>query len=265
MIEALRAIRGTVHIYSDSTYVVNCFNDRWYEGWLKRGWKNSQKKPVANKDLWEALLDEALPRIDQGELKFFWVKGHSGDMMNDRADELAVAALQAHKDAVGPVAGRPPSATELAIEAALESAPGVPWDFTDALVVVGTTALTDDQEQAVREAVRSGPGLVVSGLRRGAELVAAEAALNQRLKLAAVLPFPDPAARWPEDLRSRFDLALGRADFEIVLAGDPASPSTALQLRNRWLESAALGVVVVGDPALVARFDEAGLSVIEVP
>ncbi len=65
---------------------------------------------------------------------------------------------------------------------------------------------------------------MVSGLRRGAELVAAEAALDQRLKLAAVLPFPDPAARYPEDLRSRFDAARGRADFEIVLAGDPTSP-----------------------------------------
>ena len=74
VIEALRANPGPVHIYSDSTYVVNCFNDRWYEGWLKRGWKNSQKKPVANRDLWEVLLEEALPRIDNGELKFFWVK-----------------------------------------------------------------------------------------------------------------------------------------------------------------------------------------------
>ncbi len=138
VIEALRANPGPVHIYSDSTYVVKCFNDRWYEGWLKRGWKNSQKKPVANKDLWQALLDEALPRFDNGELKFFWVKGHSGDAMNDRADELAVAALQEHKDAAGPAAARPPSAAELAIEAAFESAPGVPWDFTDALVVVGS-------------------------------------------------------------------------------------------------------------------------------
>ena len=137
--------------------------------------------------------------------------------MNDRADELAVAALQAHKDAVAPQM----PAGEVAIQAALESAPSVPWDFTDALVVVGSTSLTADQERAVREAVRSAPGLVVSGLRRGAELVAAEAALDQRLKLAAVLPFPDPAAGYPEDLRSRFDAALGRADFEIVLAGDP--------------------------------------------
>ncbi|NNF54723.1 MAG: hypothetical protein HKN03_09815 [Acidimicrobiales bacterium] len=265
VLEALRENPGPVHIYSDSAYVVNCFNDRWYEGWLKRGWKNSQKKPVANRDLWEPLLEEALPRIENGDLKFFWVKGHSGDEMNDRADALAVAALEQHKESLGPAESRSRSAEELAIESALESAPGVPWDFTDALVVVGATSLSADQERAVKEAIRSASGLVVSGLRRGAELVAAEAALDQRLKLAAVLPFPDPAAHWPEDLRSRFDTALGRADFEIVLNGDPASPGSAMRLRNRWLENAALGIVVVGDPALAARFDDAGLSVIEIP
>ena len=38
---------------SDSTYVVNCFRDRWFDGWLRRGWRNSHRKPVANRDLWE--------------------------------------------------------------------------------------------------------------------------------------------------------------------------------------------------------------------
>ena len=53
-LEALRAVSGPVEVVSDSTYVVNCFRDRWYEGWLRRGWRNSNRKPVANRDLWGA-------------------------------------------------------------------------------------------------------------------------------------------------------------------------------------------------------------------
>ena len=48
---------GPLRIVSDSTYVVNCFRDRWYDGWKRRGWVNSQRKPVANRDLWEPLID----------------------------------------------------------------------------------------------------------------------------------------------------------------------------------------------------------------
>ncbi len=262
VLEALRANPGPVHIYSDSTYVVKCFNDKWYQGWLKRDWKNSQKKPVANRDLWEPFLKEAVPRFESGEIKFFWVKGHAGDLMNEAADQLAVAALEELKEATG---YRMPSAAnraEAAMTTALDAAPEVPWDFATALIVVGATSLTDAQEESVRAAVRSAPGVVVSGLRRGAELVAAEEALVARRPLGAVLPFADPASRWPEELRARFDATLARAEFEIVLQGDPATPSTALQLRNHWLEKAALGALVVGDSALAARFDEAGLSVI---
>src|SRR3954469_13234512 len=50
-LEALRALDGKVEVVSDSTYVVNCFRDRWWEGWMARGWVNSQKNPVANRDL----------------------------------------------------------------------------------------------------------------------------------------------------------------------------------------------------------------------
>ena len=47
---------------SDSTYVVNCFRDRWWEKWLAKGWINSQSKPVANRDLWEPLITLYLAR-----------------------------------------------------------------------------------------------------------------------------------------------------------------------------------------------------------
>ena len=91
-LEALRdhAGDGPIEIVSDSTYVVNCFKDRWHEGWLRRGWKNTQGQPVANRDLWEPLFELAL--APGSEDTFRWVKGHSGDAMNDLVDELATAA-----------------------------------------------------------------------------------------------------------------------------------------------------------------------------
>lgn len=92
-LEALRdlAPRGgrTVTIVSDSTYVVNCFRDRWWVKWQANGWRNSAKKPVANVDLWQPLIE----RVQANQVTFRWVKGHSGDRMNDLVDALAVAAV----------------------------------------------------------------------------------------------------------------------------------------------------------------------------
>ena len=98
VLEALRANPGRVLVVSDSTYVVNCFRDSWWRGWLARGWRNSQKQPVANQDLWKPLIELYQRRAD--EITFRWVKGHSGDPMNDLVDRLAVAA------AVDAAAGR---------------------------------------------------------------------------------------------------------------------------------------------------------------
>ncbi len=90
VIEALRSLPGPVHVVSDSTYVVNCFRQKWWAGWRRRGWRNSQGKPVANRDLWESLL--ALALDDSRSVTFSWVKGHSGDKMNDLVDRLATEA-----------------------------------------------------------------------------------------------------------------------------------------------------------------------------
>ncbi len=72
VLEALRALTpdrpAEIQVVSDSTYVVNCFRDRWWEGWLKRDWKNSQRKPVANRDLWEPLLAVALSAGRPGDV-----------------------------------------------------------------------------------------------------------------------------------------------------------------------------------------------------
>ena len=88
-LEAVKAFQGEIIIFSDSTYVVNCFRDRWWEGWLRRGWVNSAKKPVKNRDLWEPLIEIYRERDN---ISFSWVKGHSGDRWNDEADRLAVQA-----------------------------------------------------------------------------------------------------------------------------------------------------------------------------
>ena len=78
-----------VRLHSDSAYIVNCFRDRWYERWERTGWKNAQKQPVANRDLWERLLAEAR-RHD-----VLWVKvaGHAGEPLNERVDRLAREAI----------------------------------------------------------------------------------------------------------------------------------------------------------------------------
>ena len=99
-LEALRALPGPLRVFSDSTYVVNCFNQRWYEGWLERGWINSKRKPVANRDLWEPFIGLWSPRRD--EVSFKWVRGHSGNRHNDLADALATQAADAQQSFSGP-------------------------------------------------------------------------------------------------------------------------------------------------------------------
>jgi ribonuclease HI len=88
-LEAIRALSSPLVVVSDSTYVVNCFRDGWWRRWRDRGWTTTARRPVANRDLWEPLVDLVEARDD---VAFRWVKGHSGNRMNDLADELAVAA-----------------------------------------------------------------------------------------------------------------------------------------------------------------------------
>jgi len=102
VLEALRSNDGHVVIVSDSTYVVNCFRDRWWAGWHRRNWRNSQNKPVANRDLWEPLIDAVLAR----EVRFRWVKGHSTDPINGFVDRLAVESARTQSSAAA-AAGAP--------------------------------------------------------------------------------------------------------------------------------------------------------------
>lgn len=85
-IEALSALKKpcVVDLYTDSTYVKNGIQ-QWIENWKKNNWRTAAKKPVKNQDLWQRLDLEA----ERHEMVWRWVKGHSGDPGNERADELA--------------------------------------------------------------------------------------------------------------------------------------------------------------------------------
>jgi ribonuclease HI len=92
LLEGVRALEHPTRVQAhvDSTYVMKAFTDRWLDGWQRRGWMNSQKKPVANRDLWEELLVAAEPH----QLEFTRVAGHSGVTLNELVDQLAVAAVR---------------------------------------------------------------------------------------------------------------------------------------------------------------------------
>ena len=92
VIEGLKLLKFPckVKLYSDSAYVVNCFNQKWIYGWFKNGWKNSNKEPVKNKELWQELYD--LTKVH--EVEFIKVKGHVDNEYNNRCDELARNAIK---------------------------------------------------------------------------------------------------------------------------------------------------------------------------
>ena len=90
VLDAVTTLPGRLEVVSDSTYVVNCFRDRWWAGWERRGWRNSQRQEVANQDLWRPLV--AAYREDPERIRFRWVKGHGSDPHNDLVDRLAVEA-----------------------------------------------------------------------------------------------------------------------------------------------------------------------------
>jgi ribonuclease HI len=98
-LEALQALAGPWLVVSDSTYLVNCFRDRWYRGWRLKGWRTSRGEPVANQDLWRPLVELVVEGNRQIEFK--WVKGHSSDQMNLFVDHLANDAARSQRASVG--------------------------------------------------------------------------------------------------------------------------------------------------------------------
>ncbi len=88
---ALEALKRpcTVVLHTDSEYVKNGIS-RWINGWVRNNWRNAAKDPVANMELWQRLLAAARPH----KVEWKWVRGHSGNVMNERADVLATTARQ---------------------------------------------------------------------------------------------------------------------------------------------------------------------------
>ena len=90
-IEGLRALKENceVEVITDSEYLKNGIT-QWINGWKKRNWMTAQKKPVINRDLWEALDRE----VERHQTKWSWTKGHASHEDNNRADELASLAAR---------------------------------------------------------------------------------------------------------------------------------------------------------------------------
>ncbi|QTL01672.1 ribonuclease HI [Aquabacter sp. L1I39] len=93
-ISALEALKKpcAVDLHTDSEYLRNGVT-KWMFGWKRNGWRTADKKPVKNQDLWER-LDAAIARH---EVAWHWVKGHAGNELNERADELARAGMAPFK------------------------------------------------------------------------------------------------------------------------------------------------------------------------
>jgi len=267
VLDAVTTLGGPLRVVSDSTYVVHCFRDRWWEGWLKRGWVNSAKKPVANRDIWEPLIDAY--RADPRRLLFEWVKGHSDDPMNDLVDRLAVEAARGQTpragdeppDRLGPadvVAGAGVQGSSQAAD------PRVPTGRR--LLVVGhrPPQLGGYDDNPVSDGVRAQlaevlaakrvlhPDLVaLTGLGLGAEQLGAEAALQVGVPYTAVLAFPDPDAVWPELSKARYRSLAASAQGTVLLqTRAPASKQqagAALSRRDAWLYRHADEAIAVWD------------------
>ena len=293
-LEAVRALDGELEVASDSTYVVNCFRDRWWEGWLARGWMNSARKPVANRDLWEPLVELVRAR---GDVRFRWVKGHAGDPMNELADQLAVEAARTQQGHSGEGALLPGASSGGAVASAPLPGAGPAADAAPpgGLRSVTSSAGTRAGEAAVPEGhlvvvaghrppqlggygpnpvaerVRDKLGeilaakrqlhpdlVVLTGLGLGADQLGAEAAADAGLPYVAVLPFPGQEAVWPEPARRRYgELLAGAEGTVLIQATAPKSKQqagAALARRDAWLARHADEAVVVWDQ------DDAGVG-----
>jgi len=97
VLEALRALKkhSVVDLYTDSQYVQKGLTE-WLKGWKARGWKTADRKPVANADLWQELETA----YHAHKVTIHWVRGHDGNEGNERADRLAVAAIEQYRSSL---------------------------------------------------------------------------------------------------------------------------------------------------------------------
>ena len=83
-------IPSIVNLYTDSKYIVDAVTKGWAKRWRANSWKRNEIDKAMNPDLWEKLLD----LCDKHQVEFYWVRGHSGNIENERCDKLAVKASQ---------------------------------------------------------------------------------------------------------------------------------------------------------------------------
>ncbi len=91
VIEGLKLLKQPciVDLYTDSKYVLDGAT-KWLAGWIEKGWRRADKKPVLNMDLWQELV----PLLEKHQIIWHWVKGHAGEEGNERVDQLAVMARE---------------------------------------------------------------------------------------------------------------------------------------------------------------------------
>jgi ribonuclease HI/uncharacterized phage-like protein YoqJ len=271
-LSAVRALDGPLTVISDSLYVVNCFNKRWYVAWERKGWTNSARQPVANQDLWRPLVE--LFHARNGKLTFQWVKGHSGDAMNDLVDRLAVEAArtQTGRSGSGPptTLGAPdkPTRDRTRTAAASDRAAGaLAAPPGHRVVVLGHRppqlgGYDDDNPVAARVGrklteILAGlravhPDVVVlTGLGLGAEQLGAQAAVRAKVPYVPVLAFPNPDEVWPHARRATFRHLMAEAKATLTFSADkPTSTQVAARViarRNDWLAAQADCALVVWD------------------
>ncbi|ACV08566.1 ribonuclease H [Jonesia denitrificans DSM 20603] len=106
VIEGLRALKRPcdVNLHVDSTYVMKGITS-WIHGWKRNGWRTADKKPVKNAELWRELDDQ----VTRHRVTWTWVKGHSGDVGNDKADELANKGVELVRSTTSSTPTEPPS------------------------------------------------------------------------------------------------------------------------------------------------------------
>lgn len=273
VLQALEANPGPLVVVMDSTYVKDGL-ESWHKGWERNGWKTKAGQPVKNREIWEPLV--ALAKARAHEVRFEWVKGHSGDAMNDLVDLLAVEQRDLHRaggtsgSAAGTGAGAGagasggPRLAELAPEeqrAERRRRDGrIPAGYL--VVVLGqrppelagdALVRTRDRlaELFAAQATLTSELVVVTGLREGAERAAAEAAIRADVPYVAVLPFPDPHLWAPGTDRSRVADLLGRAREVVTLEkkqpADREGFAKAMARRDSWLARAADEAILVWD------------------
>lgn len=95
VIEGLKTLNKKCHVkvHSDSALIINAFTKGWIQNWQKKGWKKADKKPVENRELWEELIQY----VNQHQVSWIKVKGHSDNVLNNRVDQLAVEASKNYR------------------------------------------------------------------------------------------------------------------------------------------------------------------------